>query len=48
MVRVASGTKRKVWPGDEGIRLVIIGGIPGALYEAPAISRLGEPDPMAS
>jgi hypothetical protein len=48
MVRVAAGTKRKVWPGPDGIRMVIIGGIPGALYEAPAISKLGEPDPMQS
>jgi len=48
MVRVAAGTTRKVWPGPEGIRMVIIGGVPGALYEAPAISRLGEPDPMAA
>jgi mannose-6-phosphate isomerase-like protein (cupin superfamily) len=48
MVRVAAGTKRKVWPGDEGIRMVIIGGIPGAVYEPPEISKLGEPDPMRS
>ena len=48
MVRVAAGTKRKVWPGAEGIRMVIVGGVPGAVYEAPAISRLGEPDPMAA
>lgn len=48
MARVAAGTKRKVWPGPEGIRLVIIGGVPGAVYEAPAISKLGEPDPMAA
>ena len=47
MVRVAAGTKRKVWPGPDGIRMVIIGGVPGAVYEAPAISKLGEPDPMA-
>ena len=47
MVRVASGTKRKVWPGAEGMRMVIVGGVPGAVYEAPPISRLGEPDPMA-
>jgi hypothetical protein len=47
MVRVTAGTKRKVWPGAEGIRMVIVGGVPGAVYEAPAISRLGEPDPMA-
>jgi len=46
MVRVAAGTKRKVWPGSEGIRMVIIGGVPGAVYEAPDISKLGEPDPM--
>jgi mannose-6-phosphate isomerase-like protein (cupin superfamily) len=48
MVRVAAGTKRKVWPGDEGIRMVIVGGVPGAVYEPPAVSELGEPDPMAS
>lgn len=46
MVRVAAGTKRKVWPGPDGIRMVIIGGVPGAVYEAPDISKLGEPDPM--
>lgn len=48
MVRVAAGTKRKVWPGADGIRMVIIGGVPGAVYEAPDISKLGEPDPMQS
>ena len=48
MVRVAAGVKRKVWPGPEGIRMVIVGGIPGALYEAPDVSKLGEPDPMRS
>lgn len=47
MARVASGTMRKVWPGDEGIRMVIVGGVPGGTYEPPAISKLGEPDPMA-
>jgi len=46
MVRVASGTKRKVWPGAEGIRMVVIGGVPGGIYEPPANSKLGEPDPM--
>lgn len=48
MVRVASGTKRKVWPGGEGMRMVIVGGVPGAVYQAPEISKLGEPDPMQS
>jgi mannose-6-phosphate isomerase-like protein (cupin superfamily) len=48
IVRVGSGVKRKVWPGPDGVRLLLIGGVPGGLYEAPAISQLGEPDPMAS
>ena len=47
MVRVAAGTKRKVWPGSEGMRMVIVGGVPGAVYEPPDVSKLGEPDPMA-
>lgn len=47
MVRVASGTKRKIWPGSEGMRMVIIGAVPGAIYEPPDVSKLGEPDPMA-
>lgn len=47
MVRVASGTKRKVWPGSEGMRMVIVGAVPGAVYEPPDVSKLGEPDPMA-
>jgi mannose-6-phosphate isomerase-like protein (cupin superfamily) len=48
VARVSSGTKRKVWPGADGIRLLILGGIPGQAYEAPDVSKLGEPDPMAS
>lgn len=47
MVRVASGTRRKVWPGPEGMRMVIVGAVPGAVYEPPDVSKLGEPDPMA-
>ena len=47
MVRVSSGTKRKVWTGDEPFRVLIIGGCPGKLYEAPEVSELGAPDPMA-
>ena len=46
-VRVGPGVTRKVWPGDEGIRMLIVGGRAGAAYEAPEISRLGVPDPLA-
>jgi hypothetical protein len=47
MVRVGPKAKRKLWPGPQGARVLVIGGVPGS-YEAPAQSRLGEPDPMAS
>lgn len=48
IARVGPGVKRKVWPGPDGVRLLIVGGVPGGTYEAPSISELGEPDPMAS
>jgi hypothetical protein len=48
IARVGSGVKRKVWPGADGMRLLIIGGVPGGTYEAPDISKLGVPDPMAA
>jgi mannose-6-phosphate isomerase-like protein (cupin superfamily) len=47
LVRVAAGTKRKVVPGDKGARLLVIGGVPGKVYEAPAVTELGAPDPMS-
>jgi mannose-6-phosphate isomerase-like protein (cupin superfamily) len=47
MVRVGSDTQRKIWPGDEGLRVVAIGGRPGKAYEAPEMSKLGAPDPLA-
>jgi mannose-6-phosphate isomerase-like protein (cupin superfamily) len=47
VVRVGPSAKRKVWPGDEGIRLLALGGTPGQAYEPPDITKLGEPDPLA-
>jgi mannose-6-phosphate isomerase-like protein (cupin superfamily) len=44
--RVGPGVKRKIWPGDEGIRVLAIGGKAGETYEPPDVTRLGEPDPM--
>jgi quercetin dioxygenase-like cupin family protein len=40
MIRVAAGTKRKVLPGPDGIRLLVIGAAPGKLYEAAPFSQL--------
>jgi mannose-6-phosphate isomerase-like protein (cupin superfamily) len=48
VARVAPDVKRKVWPGPDGIRLVVLGGVPGGVYEAPDLTKLGEPDPMAA
>ena len=48
MVRVAPRTKRKVWPGAEGIRMVIVGGVAEGSYVPPEVSQLGQPDPMRS
>jgi len=48
VIRVGPGVSRKVWPGDEGIRVLVLGGKAGEAYEAPDITKLGEPDPMAS
>ncbi len=47
MVRVSPGTTRKVYTGDEALRMVIVGGKPGAVYEAPENTELGGPDPFA-
>ena len=47
MVRVGPGAKRKIWSGDEPMRLIAIGGVPGKAYEPPEVSELGAPDPLA-
>jgi mannose-6-phosphate isomerase-like protein (cupin superfamily) len=46
MVRVGPGLNRKIWPGDEGMRVIAIGGVPGRAYEPSDLSKLGSPDPM--
>jgi mannose-6-phosphate isomerase-like protein (cupin superfamily) len=48
IVRVGPESRRKLWPGDEGMRVLALGGVPGRGYEAPDVSKLGEPDPMAA
>lgn len=48
VARVSAGTMRKLWPGPDGVRVLVLGGIPGESYQPPDVSKLGEPDPMAS
>jgi Cupin domain len=45
MIRVGPEPKRKLWPGDEGMRVLALGGCPGQPYQAPAVTKLGAPDP---
>jgi mannose-6-phosphate isomerase-like protein (cupin superfamily) len=47
IIRVGPAATRKLWPGDEGMRVLALGGVPGAAYEPPDVTKLGEPDPMA-
>jgi mannose-6-phosphate isomerase-like protein (cupin superfamily) len=48
IIRVGPESRRKLWPGGEGMRVLALGGVPGRGYEAPDVSKLGEPDPMAA
>ena len=48
VARVGPPVSRKVWPGDDGIRLLVLGGTAGSVYEPPEVSVLGNPDPMAA
>lgn len=47
MVRVSAGTKRKLYPGEEGMRVLVIGGVPGEAYAIRDYTELGAPDPFA-
>jgi quercetin dioxygenase-like cupin family protein len=48
IVRVSSGAKRKLLPGPDGMRVLALGGVPGAAYERPEPFKLGAPDPTAA
>jgi hypothetical protein len=45
MVRVGPAPKRKLWPGEHGMRVLALGGCPGKAYDAPEVTKLGGPDP---
>ena len=47
LVRVGPSVKRKFDVGPEGLRLLALGGVPGAVYSAPQWTELGSPDPTA-
>jgi uncharacterized cupin superfamily protein len=47
IIRISADAKRKIYTGDEPARILALGGVPGKAYEAPDITELGQPDPMA-
>jgi mannose-6-phosphate isomerase-like protein (cupin superfamily) len=48
IVRVPAGTKRRLLPGPDGMRVLALGGVPGKLYERPDTFKLGAPDPAVA
>lgn len=40
LVRVGAQVKRKVFSGPEGLRMLVIGGSPGKVYEIPEMTEL--------
>ena len=48
MVRVSAGTKRKLYPGDAGMRVLVVGGVPGKAYVVRDFTELGAPDPFTA
>ena len=45
IVRVGADTKRKLRSGPDGLRLLVLGGVPGEVYDRRERYRLGAPDP---
>jgi mannose-6-phosphate isomerase-like protein (cupin superfamily) len=40
IVRVGPGVSRRIFSGPEGVRLLALGGVPGAAYEPPEFSKI--------
>jgi quercetin dioxygenase-like cupin family protein len=45
IARVGPLAKRKLYSGPDGLRVLILGGVPGQAYTPPAPSEIGGPDP---
>ena len=45
-VRVGPGLPRRIRSGGDGLRVLAIGGVPGAAYRALVWTELGGPDPQ--
>jgi len=45
-VRVGPGETRRLVAGPDGLRVLVVGGVPGRAYAAPPVTELGAVDPM--
>lgn len=43
-VRVGADSKRKVFAGPDGLRLLVLGGVPGQVYERPEVFAKSAPE----
>ena len=48
VIRVGPSTRRRIRSGPDGIRALVIGGIPGEVYTPQANSEIGGPEVFAS
>jgi mannose-6-phosphate isomerase-like protein (cupin superfamily) len=48
LVRVGPEPKRKVFPGPEGLRMLVLGGTPGTPYEVVPFTELSAESPSVS
>jgi hypothetical protein len=48
VVRVSAGTMRKLYPGGDGMRVLVVGGVPGEAYAVRDFTELGAPDPFTA
>jgi uncharacterized cupin superfamily protein len=46
IVRVGPEARRKIYTGEQGARILALGGTAGRVYEAPASSRIGADAPV--
>jgi mannose-6-phosphate isomerase-like protein (cupin superfamily) len=42
IVRVGPGARRRIIPGPQGVRILALGAVPGAVYEPPDFSKIGQ------
>ncbi|MGI9019785.1 MAG: cupin domain-containing protein [Solirubrobacterales bacterium] len=46
--RVGPAEKRKIVSGDDGVRILALGGVPGKVFDPGEATEEGQPDPMAA